>query len=132
LRHATEPGEILLAAYRGAVLSLLEALEVIDARSSGIDPAAPIVLIGGGAQGAAWRDVVRRLSGRAVQVPGATELVALGGAAQAAAVLGGEAPEVVARQWGTRRGILLDPVERDTAALETIRATRSRLAELNA
>ncbi|MBN2112887.1 MAG: xylulokinase [Acidimicrobiia bacterium] len=132
LRHATEPGEILLAAYQGAVLSLLEALEVIDARSSGIDPAAPIVLIGGGARGATWRRVVRELSGRPVQVPEATELVALGGAAQAAAVLGGEAPEVVARKWDTRRGILLDPVERDTAALGLIKETRARLAGLNA
>ncbi|MBM3695467.1 MAG: xylulokinase [Actinobacteria bacterium] len=132
LRQATEPGEILLAAYQGAVLSLLEALEVIDARSSGIDPAAPIVLIGGGAQGATWRRVVRELSGRSVAVPEATELVALGGAAQAAAVLGGEAPEAIARRWGTRRGTLLDPVERDTATLERIRAARARLAELNA
>jgi xylulokinase len=131
LRHATEPGEILLAAYQGAVLSLLEALDIIDAHSSGIDPEAPLVLIGGGARGATWRRVVRALSGRAVQIPEATELVALGGAAQAAAVLGGEAPEVVARRWGTSSGTLLDPAEPDLATIERIRETRSRLAQLN-
>ncbi len=131
LRHATEPGEILLAAYQGAALSLLEALDEIDAHSSGIDPAAPLVLIGGGAQGVAWRRVVRALSGRSVQIPEATELVALGGAAQAAAVLAGGAPAEIARLWDTRRGILLDPVERDTAAIGNIREVRSRLASLN-
>jgi len=132
LRHTTEPGEILLAAYQGAALSLLEALDVIDAHSSGLHPDAPIVLIGGGAQGATWRRVVRALSGRPVQIPEATELVALGGAAQATAVLGGEAPDVIARRWDTRRGTLLDPIERDTPTLEHIREVRARLAELNA
>ena len=29
LRHGTEPGEILLAAYEGAVASLVEALELL-------------------------------------------------------------------------------------------------------
>jgi xylulokinase len=131
LRHATEPGEILLAAYQGAALSLLEALDEIDAHSSGIDPAAPLVLIGGGAAGATWRRVVRALSGRSVQIPEATELVALGGAAQAAAVLAGGAPVEIAWRWDTRRGMLLDPVERDTAAIGNIREVRSRLAALN-
>lgn len=132
LRHTTEPGEILLAAYQGAALSLLEALDIIDTHSSGLDPEAPVVLVGGGAKGATWRRVVRALSGRPVQVPEAEELVALGGAAQAAAMLSGEPPEEIARRWDTRRGILLDPVERDAAALEHIRAVRARLAELNA
>jgi xylulokinase len=131
LRHSTEAGEILLAAYQGAALSLLEALEVIDTHSSGIDPGAPLVLIGGGAQGATWRRVVRALSGRAVQIPEATELVALGGAAQAAAVLTGTAPEEIARGWGTRRGTVLEPVARDTATLDRIREVRARLAGLN-
>jgi len=131
LRHTTEPGEILLAAYQGAALSLLEALDVIDAHSSGLDPASPIVVVGGGARGTVWRRVVRALSGRPVQIPEATELVALGGAAQAAAILSREAPDAIARRWDTRRGPLLDPIERDTATLEHIRAVRTRLAALN-
>ncbi|MCJ7726250.1 MAG: xylulokinase [Acidimicrobiia bacterium] len=131
LRHTTEPGEILLAAYQGAVLSLLEALDVIDGLSSGIDPEAPIVLIGGGAQGKTWRRVVRAMSGRSVQIPEETELVALGGAAQAAAMLCDDLPDVIARRWGTRRGTLLDPVDPDLAALERMRGTRSRMIEMN-
>ncbi len=131
LRHSTQPGEILLAAYQGAVLSLLEALDVIGAHSSGIDPEAPLLLIGGGAQGATWRRVVQSLSGRAIQIPEATELVALGSAAQAAAVLAGGAPEETARRWGTSRGTVLPPVARAAAAVEHIRGVRSQLAGLN-
>ncbi len=131
LRHTTEPGEILLAAYQGAVLSLLEALDVIDTHSSGLDPGAPVILVGGGARGASWRRVVQALSGRPVQIPEATELVALGAAAQAAAVLGDDAPDAIARGWDTRHGTLLDPIPRDTTSLERIRGVRARLAELN-
>jgi xylulokinase len=131
LRHTTESGEILLAAYQGAVLSLLEALDVIDAHSSGLDAAAPVVLIGGGARGETWRRVVRTLSGRAVQIPTATELVALGAAAQAAAVIVDEAPDSIARRWDTTRGAFLEPVERDLPTIERIRSVRSSLAALN-
>lgn len=131
LRHATEPGEILLAAYQGAALSLLEALDVIDEHSSGIDADAPIVLIGGGARGATWQRVVRSLSGRALQIPEATEVVALGAAVQAAAVLRSEALDVIAGRWDTRRGLVLEPVERDAATVERIREVRTLLTEVN-
>jgi xylulokinase len=126
LRHDTTPGQILRAAYEGAVAGLLDALDAIDAAGSGLDPHAPLMLVGGGAQGAAWRETVRRLGGRPVLVPRATELVALGAAVQAAAVLAGEQPADVARHWDTSAGELLDPLERDTAALERVAAARER------
>ena len=107
-------------------------LDIIDTHSSGIDPEAPLILIGGGARGETWRRVIRSLSGRGLQIPEATELVALGAAAQAAAIRSGDAPEAVARSWDTRRGTLVDPAEPDTAALEQIRAVRAQLADLNA
>jgi len=131
LRHDTEPGQILLAAYEGAVASLVEALELLAGVGSGLEPDAPVVLIGGGSRGRAWQETVARLSGRAVQVPDAEELVALGAAAQAAAVLTGEAPEEIARRWDTRRGQTLDPpAQTDTATLQRIRATRDAAAAL--
>lgn len=118
LRHDTTPGQLLQAAYDGAVHSLLGALDlVLDADA---DPTAPLLLIGGGARGKAWQDTVRRLSGRPVQVPEASELVALGAAAQAAALLTGEDPAAVARRWDTARGPVLDAVERDEETLERI------------
>jgi xylulokinase len=125
LRHDTEPGQILLAAYEGAVASLVEALELLAGVGSGLDPDAPIVLIGGGARGRVWQETVARLSGRAVVVPDAEELVALGAAVQATAVLTGEDPAEVARRWDTRGGLTLEPpAEPDTETLARIRGVR--------
>ncbi|MFD8597849.1 FGGY family carbohydrate kinase [Kitasatospora sp. NPDC059646] len=97
---------------------------------TGSDPAQPLLLIGGGAQGRAWQDTVRRLSGRPVQLPAAGELVALGAAAQAAALLTGERADAVARRWGTADGPVLPALERDDAALERIATTISQAADL--
>jgi xylulokinase len=126
LCHDTDPRSILMAAYEGAIVSLLDALATIDACSSGVDAGAPLVLIGGGAQGKTWQEVVQRLSGKAVAVPEATELVAIGAAVQAAAVLGGEQPQAVAVRWRTDRGILLEAKARDSEAVDAHRAIREK------
>ncbi len=137
LRHDTTPGQVLQSAYDGAVFALLEALDrVLGAEGAGASPGSPadeppILLIGGGAQGTAWRETVRRLSGRPVQVPEASELVALGAAAQAAGLLTGEDPREVARRWGTDRGAYYEPVsEPDRAARSRLAATLDGAAEL--
>jgi xylulokinase len=125
LRHDTEPGQILLAAYEGAVASLVEALDLLGAVGSGLDPEAPVVLIGGGARGRVWQQTVARLAGRAVVVPDAEELVALGAAAQAAAVLTGEPADEIARRWDTRRGATVEPpASPDDETLARIRSVR--------
>ena len=127
LRHDTDPRSILMATYEGAILGLLDALDAIDACSSGVDPEAPLVLIGGGAQGRTWRSVAQRLSGRAISIPDATELVAIGAAVQAAAIMGGETPQAVAARWRTDRGVRLDPKPRDAGTIACFRTVR-RLA----
>jgi xylulokinase len=124
LRHSTAPGSILMATYEGAIIGLLDALDTIDVSSSGVDRSAPLVLIGGGAKGTIWRDATRRLSGRAVSVPEATELVAIGAAVQAAAVLFQEKPEAVATRWHTDRGVVLDPLPRDDETISRLRSVR--------
>ncbi|MFI6937992.1 xylulokinase [Streptomyces sp. NPDC050418] len=121
LRHDTTGGQVLQAAYDGAVFALLQALDLVLA----VDGAAssseePLLLIGGGARGRAWQETVRRLSGRAVRIPRAAELVALGAAAQAAGLLTGEDPAAVARRWGTAEGPVLEPVARDEETLARI------------
>jgi xylulokinase len=123
LRHDTTAGQLLQAAYDGAAYALLTALDQV--LEAGAEPPsdAPLLLIGGGARGRAWQQTVRRLSGRPVQLPAATELVALGAAAQAAALLTGEDPAAVARRWGTSAGPVLEAVPRDQAALDRIGAT---------
>jgi xylulokinase len=131
LRHATTREEILLAAYEGATASLVEALDLLAQQGSGLDPEAPVLLVGGGGRGKVWQRVLARLSGRPVQVPDAEELVALGAAAQAAACLSDEAPEEVARRWDARRGITIEPpAERDFETLARIRAAREGAAGL--
>ncbi|MET8410429.1 xylulokinase [Streptomyces sp. NPDC005195] len=128
LRHDTTGGQLLQAAYDGAVHSLLGALDlVLDADA---DRSAPLLLIGGGARGTAWQQTVRRLSGRPVQVPEARELVALGAAAQAAGLLTGEDPAAVARRWGTAHGPVLDALERDEETLARIAGVLSDAAPL--
>jgi xylulokinase len=118
MRHDTDPRSILMATYEGAAIGLLDALAIIDACSSGVDPEAPLVLIGGGARGKTWQHTVQRLSGRAISIPDATELVAIGAAVQATATLRGEAAVEPALRWRTDRGTLLAPMspDRDTAA----------------
>ncbi|MFF1381278.1 xylulokinase [Streptomyces sp. NPDC058308] len=128
LRHDTTPGQLLQAAYDGAVHSLLGALDLVLAPDA--DRSSPLLLIGGGARGAAWQHTVRRLSGRPVQVPEAQELVALGAAAQAAGLLTGEDPGAIARRWDTARGPVLDPVERDETTLSRISGVLSDAAPL--
>jgi xylulokinase len=128
LRHDTTAGQLLQAAYDGAVHSLLGALDLVLDEDA--DPSAPLLLIGGGARGTAWQQTVRRLSGRPVQVPEAKELVALGAAAQAAGVLTGEDPAAVARRWNTAAGPVLDAVERDEETLARIAGVLSDAAPL--
>jgi xylulokinase len=113
-----------MATYEGAVIGLLDALETIDRCSSGIDPEAALVLIGGGARSEAWRHVVQRLSGRAISIPKFTELVAIGAAVQAAATFGGQEPQEVASRWHTSAGTLLEPMPRDIETISRHRAVR--------
>ncbi|MEU0287136.1 MULTISPECIES: xylulokinase [Streptomyces] len=128
LRHDTTGGQLLQAAYDGAVYSLLAALDLVLDQDA--DPSAPLLLIGGGARGTAWQQTVRRLSGRPVQVPEAKELVALGAAAQAAGLLTGEDPAAVARRWNTAAGPVLDAVERDEETLSRLAGVLSDAAPL--
>lgn len=132
LRHTTAPQEILRAAYEGAVEALLTALGAIDDTGAALDPRAPLVLIGGGAQGPGWREVVGRLSGRELLIPDEADLVARGAAVQSAAALTGDGLIEVARRWDTRRGATVPAVEADVARIERIRAVRRRLEDLNA
>lgn len=127
VRQGTTPRQILMAAYEGAAASLLAALDKVEEQAGDIDPRAPLVLIGGGARGRTWRDVVGRLSGRSLLVPTVGELVALGGAAQAAAALSGEDPTSIARRWNTSSGMLVHAVPRDNDRFDRIAAARDAM-----
>ncbi|MEU2507414.1 xylulokinase [Streptomyces sp. NPDC007863] len=125
LRHATDPRAVLGAAYEGAAFTVLRALDGL-LTACGLDPTDPSVrtrplrLIGGGARGRTWTDTIRRLSGRPLVLPTATELVALGAAALAAATTTGEDPVAIATAWGTGTGDTLDAIPRDTETWDRI------------
>ena len=135
LRHGTTPGQVLRAGYEGAAYALLRALAEVLTQADApageaVGEPGPLVLVGGGARGAAWRDTVRRLSGRPVLVPDATELVALGAAVQAAWCLTGTPPDQLTAAWATRRGRLWEPLPLDRPALDRIAATLRRATPL--
>ena len=124
LRYETDKRSVLQAAYEGLVATLLDATERLN-RWAPQGSGAPLLLIGGGAQGRAWQETVLRLSGRPVIVVEAAELVAYGAAVQAAALLAGSNVGEVAGRWSLREGRLFEPVERDDATLERIAAWRA-------
>ncbi|MEW1720072.1 xylulokinase [Streptomyces sp. NPDC093109] len=133
LRHDTTPQQLLGAAYEGAAVTVLRALDEV-LRACGLDPAAPEVasrplrLVGGGAQGRMWVETVRRLSGRPLIVPAGGELVALGAAALAAGAATGEDPVAVAASWRAGDGLELEPVERDLETWERVGSVLDRAA----
>lgn len=122
LRHSTTAGQVLQAAYDGAVYALLGALDQVLAVDGGAPSDEPLLVIGGGSRGLAWLETVRRLSGRAIQVPKARELVALGAAVQAAAVLTGSPAAEIARRWRTASGRVHAALPLDTPALTRLSA----------
>ncbi|MFJ2093546.1 xylulokinase [Streptomyces sp. NPDC087901] len=133
LRHDTTRQQILGAAYEGAVVAVLRALDELPlvplrAMSAATPdaPDAPLRLIGGGARGTMWVETVRRLSGRAVILPDSAELVALGAAALAAGAATGRDPVALATEWGTGEGRELPAVPRDTATWDRVTAVLDR------
>ncbi len=123
LRHDTNPGAVLMAAYEGLVATLLDALGALAAWAPQ-DDQAPLLLTGGGARGRVWQDTVRRLSGRPLLLSEIAEPVALGAAAQAAAVRRGMPLAKVSEAWSGLRGHLLEPLPRDDEVLQRIRGWR--------
>jgi xylulokinase len=109
------------------VTALLIALEAIGTVAAN----APITLIGGGATGATWRETVARMLGSRVEIPDARELVALGAAVQAAAVLAGKHPTEIAAEWNARGGTVIERRQRDEQALERFRRVLAATSQLN-
>ena len=103
LRSNVDRPLLARAAFEGVVANLLagaESLGVTEGR---------VVLVGGGARSAAFRQVVADLVGRPVTVPTTDELVARGAAVQAAAVLTGAGFDEISAAWGLDAGTTTDP-----------------------
>jgi len=108
LRHGISKAHLARAAHEGVICGLLEGLDALA--GAGADVASGrTVLVGGGARSRAYRHVLADLSGRAVTVPAAGELVAAGACVQAAATLHGRDPAEVAAGWGMGAGPTTEP-----------------------
>ncbi|MEJ7582578.1 MAG: FGGY-family carbohydrate kinase [Acidimicrobiales bacterium] len=107
LRSDTSREQLARAAVEGVICGLLDGLDALAA--TGFEPSGRCFLVGGGARSAAYRRVLADLLGRAVFVPVATELVALGACVQAAAVLHGCRPGDVTASWDLGRPVVIEP-----------------------
>jgi xylulokinase len=103
LRSDVSRQQVARAAFEGVITNLLAGAERLPPTGG------RLVLVGGGARSTAYRQVLADLTGRAVVVPDAEELVALGAALQAAAVLTGRSPDEVAAAWSIGAGTTTEP-----------------------
>ncbi len=129
LRTSTTRADIARAAYEGVVCSLLGALDALT--GAGVPTAGRISVVGGGARSPLYAQLLADLSGREVSVPApATEWVAVGAAAQAAAVATGQSVDTVARRWAGARpaGRCVEP-SIEPARAEEVRAAYERVAQ---
>ena len=108
IRADTTREQLARASVEGVVCNLLAGADQL-ARVACPTGEGRLMLIGGGARSAAYRQVVADLTGRVVVVPDADEVVARGAAVQAAAVLTGRSFDEIGDAWGLGRGITVDP-----------------------
>jgi xylulokinase len=88
--------QVARAAFEGVVCGLLDGLDALAAHA----PVNRVVLVGGGARSAAYRDVAAALCSLPVSVADADQAVATGACVQAAAIALGVDHAAVVRQWG--------------------------------
>jgi xylulokinase len=110
LRPDVTREQLARAAFEGVVCSALDALDALQ--SVGIATGAGrMLLVGGGARSAAYRQVLADIAGREVEVPHGGELVATGACVQAAAMLHQQEPAQVATSWRPGTTSLVAPHE---------------------
>jgi xylulokinase len=125
LRSDVTRGQLARAAVEGVVCSLLDALDALPA--AGLPRPARVILVGGGARSAAYRNLVASYCDVPVHLPVLQEAVAAGACVQAAATATGEDPVAVADRWGLSR---VQPVEPDPTARRAAPEVRAAYAAL--
>jgi xylulokinase len=98
LRATTTIADIVRASVEGVVSGLLSGVEALE--RCGVDVNGRMLAVGGGARSALYRQVLADLSMRQIiTLDPAVDRVAVGAAAQAAAVLNGTNPDEVGAAW---------------------------------
>ncbi len=110
LSNGTSRAELARAAHDGVVCGLLDGVDALARSGATVD--GRLLLVGGGARSAAYRQRVADVSGREVLIPENEESVAVGAALQAAVVHGGQSDfDRLAVEWNVRRTTGTAPIE---------------------
>ncbi len=108
IRSDITRGCLARSAFEGVVCGLLDGLDALGA--AGVPTGeGRLVLVGGGARSAGYRQVVAALARRPVTVSDEEEIVATGAAVQAAVVVSDSDAEQITDQWGLRAGTVVEP-----------------------
>lgn len=107
LDNSTTREELARAAHDGVLRGLLDGVDALRAAGAQVD--GTVKLVGGGARSSGYQQRCADLHGAPIEVPVEDEVVAAGAAAQAAAIVGDEAPDDVARRWGLGLGTVVEP-----------------------
>ncbi|MGE3689597.1 MAG: FGGY-family carbohydrate kinase, partial [Acidimicrobiia bacterium] len=107
LRSGVSRAELARAAFEGVACGLIDALDALRELVPG--PMGRVLLTGGGARSAAYRQIFADLLGQEVTVADADESVATGAAVQAAAVLEQRPHGEIAARWGLGSGHQVEP-----------------------
>jgi xylulokinase len=98
IRTDVSRAAVARAAFEGVVCGLLDGLDALEQVTTDAHDGR-VLLVGGGARSAAYRQVLADLTGRPVVVPRGDEHVATGACVHAAAVLRGATPAEVSAAW---------------------------------
>ena len=123
LRNSTSREDLALAAHDGVLCGLLAGFDTLTA--AGVDASGRLLLIGGGARSAAYRQRAADLRNAPVTVPDDDETVAVGAAVQAAAISTGTSTSEIAEAWNLGEGLTVDPITDATNVRDLYGATSS-------
>lgn len=107
--------DLALAAVEGVVFGLERGHDAL--RNAGIRDDGRLLITGGGAASAAYRQVLSDLLGRRVELADQPEATASGAAVQAAAVLRGSAITTVRDAWAPATTVVAEPTAHDYTAV---------------
>ena len=116
LHTTTTVADIVRASVEGVVCGLLAGVDALE--RCGIDTSGRILAVGGGARSTLYRQTLADLSMREIVTPDPTvDRVAVGAAAQAAALLSDIAPDVVGATWAANERVVIVTQPRIDATL---------------
>jgi xylulokinase len=106
LRTTTTVADIVRASVEGVICGLLAGVDALE--RCGVDTSGRVLAVGGGARSTLYRQTLADLSMREIVTPDpSVDRVAVGAAAQAAALLSDTAPDVVGGAWARNEQVVV-------------------------